>query len=331
MPGERLPDFEPGAPGVTVDPTVGTTQPSPDPSAAQQQDPSPPGGAPAAPAGASEGAGTPPTPASTPPAPTAPPPAEGPPLAAPPVPPEGQPQAAQPPPGGEEEPPDLTEEQYQQARVKLQEELKGELQTDYDARLEQSRADSARATDAVKQELAATQERIDQMTTEMREGQIKGLSPEEQEKFRAAWANEDKVKEINAYQSEVEAYHAEADVVYLLGLYNQYGVTEEELTKVPIDERETFCEAKRANYWEQRAQGKAPPATNGQPQPPAQQAPSAPQQPVPAGVHAPSDAGGGGGVTPPPQPNTDKGLDAMTENISNQESWERTPFPTRRG
>lgn len=333
MTGERLQDFEPGAPGVTVDPMVGTTQPSPDPSAAPQPDPSAPvASAPAAPAGSSKGGGTPPTPASTPPAPAAPapqPPAGEPPPAAPTVPPEGPPQAAQPPPEGEEE--DLTEEQYQQARTRLQEELKGELRGEYDARLEQSRTDSARATDAVKQELVETKARVDQMTAEMREGQIKGLPPEEQERLRTAWANEDKVKEINDYQKEVEEYHAEADVVYLLGLYNQYGVTEEELNKVPIDEREAFCEAKRADYWEQRAQGKGPPATNGQPQ---QQAPPASQQPVPAGATAPSDTGGGGPVAQPVQPNTDKGLDAMAANIGQGESWERQGFPppaTRRG
>lgn len=335
MAGERLPDFnEPGAPAPVVDPSVGTNPSSAGQSAAPQQGASAQdAGAPAAPAGSpAEGAAqpAPASPPAQPPAAPAPQPsAEGqqPPPEAPP---EGQPPAAeaQPPPGEEE--PELTEEEYQQFRSRLHGELKEELQEDYEGRLQQSRADQARATEAVQRELAAERARVDSVTAELREVQIKGLPEAEQAKLRASWDLEDKTRAVDAYRTEVEGYHDDVDLVRLLTEYAEFGVTEDELKALPIDERELHCEQKRAEHWEKQAKAKGQPGTDGQTQPPAQ--PSPPQRPVPAGAHAPSDTGGGGAPEPPPQPNTEQGPAAMADNIGRRDSWQPPTFDvTRRG
>lgn len=314
----RLPDFgEQGAPRVTVDPTVGADPSSPSQSAAPQQDASSTGGAPAAPAGspAEEGQGAVPgsPPAQPPTTPPPPAPTDGQQLQAPPP---APPAEAEVQPGGEE---DLTEEEYQRFRQQLQD----ELAAPYEEKLRtlQSGQDKARA--AVEAKLEDANARLDQMMQDMREGKLQGLSPDEQTALRKTWALDDREKKLNEYEANVKNFHSDTDVLALLNEYGPFGVTEEALAAVPVDERELFCEQKRAEYWEQQAKAKqAPPQ-----QPPASQ----PQQPVPAGATAPSDTGGGGAVEPPQQPNPNQGPDAMADNIGRGDTWERAAFPVRRG
>lgn len=331
MGGQRLPDFgETGAPTTVVDPAVGTPSPTGQSSDPQQVASADNAGAPAAPAGSPTGEGPQPTPAS--------PPAEPPATPAPQQPAEGQ----QPPPevspegqqlpGTEAQPPsaegegeeELTEEEYQKFRTQLQEELGAE----YDEKLRTQQSGQDRAMATVQQQLDVSNERLDQMNQEMREGKLQGLTPEEQAGLRKTWELDDREKKLNEYETSVKSFHSDTDILALLNEYKEFGVTEEILTAVPIDERELFCEQKRSEYWETKARAGEQPGTNGQPQ---QATPSpSPQAPVPAGASAPSDTGGGGAAEPPPQPNTEQGPDAMAENIGKSGSWQPAPFDVAR-
>ncbi len=322
MAGERLPDFgETGAPAPVVDPSVGTDPSSAGQSAAPQQDASAQNaGASAASAGPPAGEGTQPAPASPPAEPPATPASQPPPE----TPSEGQQPSeaeAQPPPGEGE--PDLTEEEYTQFKARLQE----ELAAPYAERLRTQQSGQDKAMSAVQQQLEASNARLDQITQEVREGKLQGLTPEEQAGLRKTWELDDREKKLNKYEETVKSFHSDTDILALLNEYEQFGVTEEVLTAVPIDERELFCEQKRAEYWEAKAKAGGQSGTNGQPQQPAP-----PPKPVPAGVHAPSDTGGGGSAEPPPQPNTEQGPGAMADNIGRRESWQTPTFDvTRRG
>jgi hypothetical protein len=178
----------------------------------------------------------------------------------------------------------------------------------------------------VQQQLEASNTRLDQITQEVREGKLQGLSPEDQASLRKTWELDDREKSLNERQTTIETFHSDTDILALLNEYEQFGVTEENLMTVPMDEREAFCERKRADHWEAKAAG-GQPGTNGQPaQPPP------PQKPVPAGAHAPSDTGGGGAAEPPPQPNVEQGPGAMADNIGRRDSWHAPTFDiTRRG
>ena len=141
-------------------------------------------------------------------------------------------------------------------------------------------------------------------------------------------------EQADAYRDQVEGYHDDVDLIRLLNEYGQYGVTEDELKEIPMEERELVCSMKRSTYWEDIATGKTKPSEtkNGQPssgQPPPTQPSTATKEPVsPAGASAPSDAGGSGAPPQPPKFNDTQGPDAMAENIG--QGWE-TPTPARRG
>ncbi len=166
-------------------------------------------------------------------------------------------------------------------------------------------------------------QRYDTMQSELREVKLNGLPPEQQTRLREQWTSDDQTTKLDAYKNELEQYHLELDDFRLISTYGQFGVTEEILTQVPADERESFCESVRADYWEEQAQQQ--PAANQQP-PPQQQ----PTAPVPAGASAPSDTGGNPLPSKPDEPNSSKGQGAMADNISRSDSWERTAFPAHR-
>ncbi len=178
---------------------------------------------------------------------------------------------------------------------------------------------------AIQQKLTASDERLDQINVELREGKLQGLSPEDQAALRKNWDLEDREKAVERYQSEVEGYHSDVEVVHLLNDYKQFGVTEEMLQEISLEERELFCERTRADYLAEMMKGGQP--NNGQTQqaPPPATPPT--QQQVPAGASAPSDTGGGGIVQQPPEPDKGQGPDAMAANIG--QGWEQANFPRR--
>ena len=349
--GTRLPDTTQGD-GVKVVEPGSADDPFSKGSAADQPPVSPEGGAaPAANAGpAGEGDTSTPAPAPTEPTST---PTSEPPTA------EGQPQPSSPAPAATETPatpatpaatetppaPGATPTEPAQAPAgdddtavpitQAQfEEFKKEQEKQHQDQLRTQQAGQDRAMAAQRKELEDIRAESVQAREEVREIKLHGLSEDEQAKLKKQWEADDRLEGIDAYRDQVEGYHNDVDLIRLLNEYGQYGVTEEELKEIPMEERELVCSMKRSTYWEDIATGKTKPSEtkNGQPssgQPPPTQPSTATKEPVsPAGASAPSDAGGSGAPPQPPKFNDTQGPDAMAENIG--QGWE-TPTPARRG
>lgn len=221
----------------------------------------------------------------------------------------------------------VDEAEYEKLATQLREELKAELLEEHQTELRTQQSGQDRAMAGLQAQLAAEREAREEMNLQLRDLQLNGLSPEDQEKQRASWEITDKVKAVDDYRAQVEAVHEEVDVLVLLNTYGEFGVTEEQLLATPFEERELLCTQARADFWEKQAKGgqqNGQTATNGQ------QAP-VPAKEAPAGASAPSDTGGGGGIVQTKPRNEEPGLDAMAENIGSRDSWEQVSFRTRRG
>ena len=208
-------------------------------------------------------------------------------------------------------------------RTQLLDELRGEMSEGHEEELRRQQGGQDRVIAGLRSQQQEADQRYDTMQSELREVKLNGLPPEQQTRLREQWTSDDQTTKLDAYKNELEQYHLELDDFRLISTYGQFGVTEEILTQVPADERESFCESVRADYWEEQAQQQ--PAANQQP-PPQQQ----PTAPVPAGASAPSDTGGNPLPSKPDEPNSSKGQGAMADNISRSDSWERTAFPAHR-
>jgi len=182
----------------------------------------------------------------------------------------------------------------------------------------QSASDKRAAT--LETQMKASQDATKQLKDELRELKISGLSEDEQKAMRKAWEAEDRTSDLDTYAKELDIYHKELVVTTLVKDYGDYGVTAKDLGEMENpEEMELFCvEAKAAFLEEKLKQQKGAPASADAA---AASQPKPADKPAPAGAHAPSDAGGGGASPPPKEPRTDKGPEALEENLRGME-WQ---------
>jgi hypothetical protein len=151
---------------------------------------------------------------------------------------------------------------------------------------------------------------------QVREAQLVGLTDAEKTRLQEHWDYEDKKAEVDKAAKEVEEYHHDVMVVAYTLEYGRFGVKEEDLADMTIEEMETACLQKKASYFEDLAQhGGVKPAAA----PTAAQKPAAPapQKPAPAGASAPSDVGASAPAPAPKEFDKGMGRDAMFKNMQN--------------
>lgn len=179
-------------------------------------------------------------------------------------------------------------------------------QSGYDKRINQLQ----QTIDQSKSQAAELQKQI-------RELQIQGMPEAEQARLRAHYEQEDRTAALNEREQAMDEWHRELFVTSLVLEFNQFGVTEAQLTECESPEdMEALCLEAKANYYEALANGKQPaPAapTAAKPAAPVAQ----PAQKAPAGASAPSDVGGGGKPGEEPTFRTDTGPDALLANLRN--------------
>ena len=151
---------------------------------------------------------------------------------------------------------------------------------------------------------------------EVREAQLVGLTDAEKTRLHEQWDYEDKKAELVQMTKEVQEHDHDVMVVAYTLEYGRFGIKEEDLADITIEEMETACLQKKASYFEDLAQhgGVKPAAAPAAAQKPA--AP-APQKPAPAGASAPSDVGASAPAPPPKEFDKGMGRDPMFKNMQN--------------
>jgi len=145
-----------------------------------------------------------------------------------------------------------------------------------------------------------------------REAKLSGefLSDEEKETLKNKWENEDTKLELDAYHNQLEDYYKSLQVETLSKEYSQYGVTRAELEAIDdADEMERFVQSRELEF---HRSGKT--VTAAVPTPAVV---AATEPPAPAGATAPTHVGG---TAPAPEPvkfTTERGWDAMAQNLKN--------------
>ena len=167
------------------------------------------------------------------------------------------------------------------------EQVRRSMQSTYDRRIHQ-----------LQQQYQALQQQLQEREQEIRRIQLEGLPEEERQKLQQVWELEDKQRQLQQYQQELDEYYKELLISSYLLEYGQYGVTREQLEQIESPEEiEAFCLEAKANALEQALQqlqeqqsGVQQRSTRRAPQ---KQAVAAQQPSAPAGANAPSDVGAG--------------------------------------
>lgn len=205
----------------------------------------------------------------------------------------------------------------EQIRAEVQQDVLPKVQSSYDRRiaaLERKAEADARTAEA----------RVQALQEEVRQAKLVGLTADEQARLKAQWSLEDEQGKLDAYRAEVEAYHKEVYIADCLAQYGpDLGVTAEDLAQFESpDEIESYIkDLALAHYRDLAASGGAAPAAPASApaaKPAAAPSPSAPSSP--AGLDAPTDAGGGAASPAPRQFDPRPGKEAMAANING--GWE---------
>ena len=309
--GLRFEEVPPGSPSDPFAPGAGADsapQASPPPAEpAPQETQTDTGG---------EGGGTAPTPTAE-----APPATSG--TAPPTPPPEGDAAGAAPAPAAP------TPEEEAAALQKLDTFIEEQLDTRAEEIRRKVQSDSDKRVGKLEEETKAAKAQAQALQAQIREFQLNGLSPEDQAKLRAAWEQDDRSTSLDERETALHEYHHALMVATALKDYGAYGVTEEDLKTLTVEEVQLFCAEAKAGYYEELtkqggtgASGAQPPAM---PQAPAQPAPPT-TPPAPASVHAPSDVGGGGATPPPAELSEEQTEQAMLDNLRKL-PWENIQAP----
>jgi hypothetical protein len=163
-----------------------------------------------------------------------------------------------------------------------------------------------------------------ELREQVRTLQLNGLQPEEQERLKKAWEQDDRTADLDLREQANEDWTRKLVIAQALQESGQFGVEEGDLQGLTPEEVQIFCAEAKAAYYEEKAKGGAAPTA-----PAASAAPApAPAVPAPQGAHTPSDVGGGGGSAPPVKFNTEMGEDAMRENLAAM-PWQSVPVPRK--
>ncbi len=170
----------------------------------------------------------------------------------------------------------------------------------------------------IQEQLEASEKTAAEQKVQMREFQTKGLDDAQKAELERRWAWEDRDAALDEREKGLNEFHDGLEYADLLGQFGKFGVTEEQLKELPFEERETFCQKARGDYFEQQQGTAQPPSAQ---EPPAATQPGTPaEQAAPAGASAPSDIGTGGTPPAPKERDEGKGSEAMAANIG--DGWE---------
>lgn len=205
--------------------------------------------------------------------------------------------------------------------LELDEKLDAYLAEQLDERVKTATSGRDRQITAQAKQLEDLRAQQAQLQKDIREAKVTGLSPAEQEKARAMWADEDRRAAQDEYQQKLDSFYLDLKRIALAQDYSEFGVTAEDLESIiDEDEMEKFCDRAENAHWKAIAQGKKAPsasaaAAGAKPATPAKVAavtrPVA-KRPAPAGASAASDAGGGEAPAPPTRkPGEGVGIEAM--------------------
>jgi len=196
-------------------------------------------------------------------------------------------------------------------------EVRGEelpkVQSSYDRRIAALERQHQAALEAAEAQAKALQE-------ELRSVKLSGLSAEDQQKLREQWAYDDRRAELESLAADVEEYHKSVFVADVMIQFPELELTEDELNQFGSPEEiEAYVKDTLIDFYRSQALSGSGAEQGTQPNRTATAAHSAAPdpRPAPAGVNAPSDAGGGAAVPNGPRFNETPGLDAMRQNISN--------------
>lgn len=220
---------------------------------------------------------------------------------------------------------ELTPEQEEDLLTRLNEFL--EEQTKGALRQQQSSYD--RTINRLQETITASNAAVDELKQQVRNLQLEKLPPEEQERMKAIFEQDDRSAQLDQWQNDLEGYHRDLVTTSYLTEFNRFGITAEMLGECESPEdMEILCLEAKADFFEKR--GTAEPAGE---EPQAARPPAAPSgvsanvrpaatetpetRAVPAGASATSPVGGEG--APPEQRkfSEEQSPSALTENLKN--------------
>lgn len=171
--------------------------------------------------------------------------------------------------------------------------------------------------DALNKELVAARETA---LKNERESKLNNedISDEDKDVLRRSWALDDRQKELDEYDQELDVYFRTLYVAKLVETHQQFGVTAEELNAIEEpEEMDKYVADKELDFYRSgRTLSSLPLETVIPGQTPA----------APAGATAPTDIGGGAPAAPVRQLSTEQGSEAMRNNLELL-PWESLPRP----
>lgn len=210
------------------------------------------------------------------------------------------------------------QELYAQAKADAKAEMESEilprLQSGFDRRV-------ANIERALQAQLEASEKQAEALREETRQAKLNGLTAEEQDKLKQTWLLEDEKAKLDAFRQEVVEYHKSVFVADCISQFPELELTEDELNQFETPEeievfiKDSLISHLRGQDSDSTKTGTEPAKTAAAP------AASTPAtRTAPAGLDAPSDAGGGAAVPDPTKFDSRTGREAMAANIGS--GWE---------
>lgn len=236
---------------------------------------------------------------------------------------------------GEEDESEDTESDEDEDDEDLEDRLDSYLEDQVRAKLTPELQGRDRRITALQRQAEEQKAQIDQLLRAQREQKLVGLTPEEQERMRRVWEQDDREASLDEYKASLDELAEAIMIQDLVQEYAAFGVTPEALEGMSEADATAFCKDAELQYWRDVASGKRKAPTEGAA--PSREkkttaARTAPARKAPAGASAPTDVGGAGGAptgSQKGQPSEGQGIEAMAATMENL-GWETVPLGRRR-
>lgn len=236
---------------------------------------------------------------------------------------------------GEEEESEDTESDEDEDDEDLEDRLDSYLEEQVRAKLAPELQGRDRRITNMQKAMEEQKAQIAELLKAQREQKLVGLTPEEQERMRRVWEQDDREAALDEYKASLDELAEAIMIQDLVQEYAAFGVTPEALEGMSEADATAFCKDAELQYWRDVASGKRKaPAEGAAPsrEKKTTAARPAPTRKAPAGASAPTDLGGSGAgpaSTPKGAPVEGTGLESLAATMENLK-WETIPVGGRR-
>lgn len=207
---------------------------------------------------------------------------------------------------------ELSEEEWTELEGKLDEFIDEEVS----ARMKPELVGRDRKITKLTEDMEKQKSLIKDLEDKMFEAKISGLSPEEQERYKAVRDLEVRKRELDEYAEATTSLYLSMKAIEFAADYSEFGITVAALEGMSEEEMQAQVNKAELEHYRAVAKGQKP-ATAAKA---AEETKPAPKRAAPAGANAPSDTGGGStGMTvgEKGKPADGTGMSALAKTLDN--------------